>query len=227
MAASRASEHHCGPFGPNCTAKVGLSTASAIASTRAICSSTLGGGCRNVASTVARAASGSAAMSAAWIAVDERIAVAHEDGEGHAHADVARRPGDFARLLDRRHRPVEAGVVRHDRAGAAARRSAESGERAEIGVDRRHRREPQQPGLERLCRRRRTRSATTGGNGRGRWRAPAGRGGAAAGVSAAGAIAAIAPSSMTRSTGGPAGWPSVGSSVTPEIVMLMPARRSR
>ena len=90
---------------------------------------------------------------AAGIAIDQRIAVAHEDREGHAHADIARRPGDFARLLDRRHRPVEAGIVRHHRARAAPRRPAEGGERPEIGVDRRHRREPQEPGLERLCRR--------------------------------------------------------------------------
>ncbi len=85
------------------------------------------------------------------VAIDERIAVAHEHREGHAHADLVRRARDRARLLDRGHRSVEAGVMGHDRARPAARRAAERGERAEIGVDRRHRREPQKPGLERLA----------------------------------------------------------------------------
>ncbi len=112
------------------------------------------GGCEELPLRPGRARRrGSAAMRPASVAIDQRIAVAHEDGERHAHADVGRRAGDFARLLDRRHRPVEAGVVRHDRAGAAARRPPEGGERAEIGIDRRHRGEAQEPGLERLARR--------------------------------------------------------------------------
>ena len=85
------------------------------------------------------------------VAVDERIAVAHEDREGHAHADLVRRASNRARLLDRRHGPVEARVMRHDRARPAARRPAESRERAKIGVDRRHRGEAEEPGLERLA----------------------------------------------------------------------------
>ncbi len=84
-------------------------------------------------------------------AIDERVAVAHEDGERHADADIGRGPGELARLLDRPHGPVEAGVMRHDRAGAASRRPAESSERAEIRVDRRHGGEPQEPALERLA----------------------------------------------------------------------------
>ena len=47
--------------------------------------------------------------------------------------------------------PCEARVMGHDRSRAAARRAAEGGERAEIGIDRRHRAEAQQPGLERLA----------------------------------------------------------------------------
>ena len=86
-------------------------------------------------------------------AIDQRIAVAHEDGERHADADLRRRAGDFARLLDGRHRALKPGVMRHDRPGPGAGRPPERGERAEIGVDRRHRRAAQQPGLERLCRR--------------------------------------------------------------------------
>ena len=63
MAPSNSSEHHCGPFGPNCTEKVGLSTAAAIASTLAICSAALGMGVANPASA-SREAGGSPASSA-------------------------------------------------------------------------------------------------------------------------------------------------------------------
>ena len=151
MAARRSSEHHCGPFGPNCTAKVGLSTASRdrLDARDLLLDARAAGRGRSLRPWRGRRPA--APPGGRRVAIDQRIAVAHEDGEGHPHADVARRAGDFARLLDRRHRPVEAGVVRHDRARAAARRAAEGGERAEIGVDRRHRREPQQPGLERLA----------------------------------------------------------------------------
>ena len=86
-------------------------------------------------------------------AVDQRIAVAHEDRERDADADLRRRPRHLARFLDRRHRALEPGVMRHHRPGPAAGRPPERGERAEIGVDRRHRRAAQEPGLEGLRRR--------------------------------------------------------------------------
>ena len=89
---------------------------------------------------------------ASLAAVDQRVAIAHEHGERDAHADIRGRAGDFARFVDRRHGPVKARVMRHHRTHARPRRSSEGGERAEIGIDRRHRGEPQEPGLERLAR---------------------------------------------------------------------------
>jgi len=81
--------------------------------------------------------------------VDDGVAVAHEHRERDAYADVAGRPRHLARLGDGVG-GVEARVMRHHRARAAARRAAEGGERAEVGIDRRHRRQPQQPQLQRL-----------------------------------------------------------------------------
>ena len=83
--------------------------------------------------------------------IDERVTIAHEHREGDAQADVPGGPGDFLGLVDRRHGPVKAGVVRHHRARAGARRASEGGDRAEIGVDRGHRGKAQQPRLERLA----------------------------------------------------------------------------
>ena len=76
--ASSSSEHHCGPFGPNWTVKVGLSTAAAIASTRATCSAALGMGAeRNCASTTRARLGGHRVEHRLGGAVDQRIAVAH------------------------------------------------------------------------------------------------------------------------------------------------------
>ena len=85
------------------------------------------------------------------VAVNERVAVAHEYGKRHPHSHIRGGAGDRLRFLDRRHGPVKAGVVRHHRACAAARRASEGGESAEIGVDRGHRGEAEKPGLERLA----------------------------------------------------------------------------
>ena len=77
------------------------------------------------------------------VAIDERMPVAHEHRESHAHPDLFRRPRDGLGFLDRRHRAVEAGVMRHDRTRPGARGAGERGERAEVRVDRRHRAELQ------------------------------------------------------------------------------------
>ena len=50
----------------------------------------------------------------------------------------------------RRHGSVKAGVMRHHRSRSAARGAAESAQRREIGIDRGHRAETQEPALERL-----------------------------------------------------------------------------
>ena len=88
-------------------------------------------------------------------------------------------PARGPRLGDGVFRPVKARVMRHHRAGAAARRAAEGGESAEIGVDRRHRRQPQQPEFERLVgaaeRSRRQRPAMVVGVGERRHGEPAAR----------------------------------------------------
>ena len=99
-------------------------------------------------------------------AVNEGIAIAHEHGERYAHADFARGAGEDAGLADGIIGRVKARVVRHHRAGAAARGAAERGERAEIGIDRRHRRQSDQPKFQGLVGARRTKSATARGNDR-------------------------------------------------------------
>ena len=97
------------------------------------------------------------------VAVNEWVAVAHEYGKRYPHPHIRGGAGNFLRFLDRRHGPVKAGVVRHHRARAPARRASESGESAEIGVDRGHRGEAEKPGLERLGRPRQKTSARGGG----------------------------------------------------------------
>jgi hypothetical protein len=137
-------------LGPNCTQRAAPSTAAAIASTRAICSATLHRGEKLRLDHRPRVG-GQLRQDALIAAVDHRVAIAHEHGERDAHADIRGRTGDFARFLDRRHGPVKARIVRHHRARASPRRSSQGGERAEIGIDRRHRGQAQKPGLERLA----------------------------------------------------------------------------
>ena len=153
-----------------------LSTASAIASTRAIWSSTPGMGPRNCASTVARASVGQVRRAMLrLVAVDERIAVAHEDGERHAHADVGGGAGES------RAPPRPATSARGSGCSAPSpsrRRRARRGRRRRARRDRgRSPASPRDAGASSRAASppRRTRSATAAGNGRAHWRAPAWR----------------------------------------------------
>ena len=85
------------------------------------------------------------------VSIDQRIAVAHVQGEADADAHIRRSAGDGARLFNQWHRAKQPRVMRHDAAGAGARCAAKSGERCRVRINRRHRAEPQQPDLERLA----------------------------------------------------------------------------
>ena len=68
-----------------------------------------------------------------------------------ADADVGGGARDLAGLLDQRRRAMRAHVMGHHGSRARPRGASESGQRAKIGIDRRHRGKPQQPGLQRLA----------------------------------------------------------------------------
>ena len=91
---------------------------------------------RNCASTTRRASGGMTLEHGIGRPVDQRIAVAHGDGEGDANADVGGGARDFAGLLDERRRAMRAHVMGHDRSRARARGASESGERGQVGIDR-------------------------------------------------------------------------------------------
>ena len=84
-------------------------------------------------------------------AIDQRIAVAHRDGEADAHADVAGGARDLGHLGRQIGQPLHAGVVHHDGAGAAERAARQRHRGGEIRIDRRQQREIGNPGFERLA----------------------------------------------------------------------------
>jgi hypothetical protein len=59
--------------------------------------------------------------------VNQRVAVAHEHGERDAQADIPSRARGFAHFLDRRHRAVQARVMRHHRRRPGAGGASERG----------------------------------------------------------------------------------------------------
>ena len=208
------------PFGPNCTVKVGLSTAAAMASTRAICSAALGIGAPKLCyERFARRPAAARRAVARSGAVDEGVAVAHEHRERDAHADLARRP---------RRWPWPPRRGRSARGSACNAPSPSRRRRARRGRRRRARRDTGRPPasppaaaatVPAACRRRRTRSATAAGNGRARWRARAWRGGGARRRGGR-AISAISPSRSLMSTAPSASRPSL---TTPRISLISPS----
>ena len=92
---------------------------------------------------------GEAGENRLFIAIHDRILVAHRKRKGDADADIGRRARDRVGFLDQRHRAARAGVMDHHRRAAGPRRTRQRGGRGQIGIDRRAERGAQDPAFQR------------------------------------------------------------------------------